>query len=536
MNYINSLKLILSFVITFVITNSFSAFEASADCSTSGGTTCAGYDLCIPSYAIASNLKIRAQGDTCYQNCDQACQTSFSVQSAGKELNDDVISLCNLFCKNNIPFQGGKRTNNLKINSSVDAMTWTYVTPNDYTYFGPYDVTSAEYYMPIVNNASSWVNFNNAGCSSTNLYEPYNTNLDTRNGGTITITLNSPDAGTANEVILCGHDIRKLEPWYNRLYPDPSAHSTPFDSNWSGFPNPSWIYDNTGIIFSARDFAPADPLLFIKNGDWLKISYSGRIYSQWGSPDTTPVPDFIFRKPDNAGNSTNAHATSCAYTDCNWVSQDPNHYMYFLGRPDYSYNINNLNAQTYGFQRTSNLGQNAQITYNKGGGTTTNATIPYSEFIANPVQGLSESFFRLGIVSFDRINPPAWPNGINSGYYTDNYGGQYFNFQPKGCVYNNGHRLEYTITPAGNPPPANAVWTMVPNFVANKANIVSNQQGKVWLRIAKMATNERSGISCTVGQNETCLQQSGYYYLNDYQNQIYNNVSGQYYVDVEVNN
>ena len=55
-------------------------------------------------------------------------------------------------------------------------------------------------------------------------------------------------------------------------------------------------------------------------------------------------------------------------------------------------------------------------------------------------------------------------------------------------------------------------------------------------RIAKMATSERSGVSCTTGQNETCNQQAGYYSLNDYQNQIYNNVSGQYYMNVEVNN
>jgi hypothetical protein len=527
MNSKNNLRLLFCFVITFIFATNFPASEVSATCSTSGGSTCVGYDLCIPSYAIVSGLKIRAQGDTCYTNCDQACQTTYSTVHLGEELNDDIISFCKLLCKSSIPFRSGKRANNLKHNSTVDSIGYTSLYTSNGKIFGHPNLNSDGYWMITPSISPVNINFNGT-CTTNDLYAPYPTNLDTRNGGTITITLTNPDPGTANEVVLCGHDVRKLDPWYNVLYSNPTT--TPFDSSWPSFNSSDWSIVYPGNNPSARSRSPADPILFIKNGDYLKISYAGKITANW-TPDSNSIADFIFRKPDNTGNANSTHETSCGYTDCNWVSQDSNHYMYFLGRPDYSFDVNNLNAQNYGFARTSSLGQTTQISYKIGGGSTVNATIPYAEFVANPVQSFSSSFFRVGIQAIDRISPPSWTS-----YYNDNYGGLYFRFERKGCVYNNGQRIEYTVTPAGSPPPANAVWQMAPAFSANKSIITSTKNGKVWLRIAKMATSERSGVSCTTGQNETCNQQAGYYSLDDYQNQIYNNVSGQYYMNVEVNN
>ena len=533
MNSKNNLRLLFCFVITFIFATNFPASEVSATCSTSGGSTCVGYDLCIPSYAIASGLKIRAQGDTCYTNCDQACQTAYSVQSSGVELNDDIISLCNLFCKNNIQFYSGKRLSTPKPNSADDnqyfTSQWFDVGTADGKSFGEwYKTTSQIYLTSQFNNisfASDW--FYPTTCAINSDQANYNTNLDTRNGGTITITLVNPDPGTANEVILCGHDVRRTEPWYNRFHRNPSASPTPLNSDWSGWPN--WLLDYPGLIYTAKSPTISDPVLFIKNGDWLKISYYGKTIANW-TPDGNAVPDFIFRKPDNTGNANNTHATICNYTDCKWTSLDPNHYMYFVGTGDY---VEGTNYNNYGFTKTSGSGQTTSITYYNTSSQPVTATLPYNEFIANPLQGLSNSFFRMGVMAIDRIiNPSDWA----SGYFGDNWGGMYFKFERKGCVYTNGQRIEYTVTPAGSPPPANAVWQMAPAFSSNKSIITSTKNGKVWLRIAKMATSERSGISCTTGQNETCNQQAGYYSLNDYQNQIYNNVSGQYYMNVEVNN
>lgn len=220
MNSKTNLRLLFCFIITFTITTAFPAFELSADCSTSGGDTCVGYDLCIPNYAIISGFTVRAQGDTCYSHCDQECQNTYSVLSDGQELNDDVISLCQMFCKSSSTFSSVKRFSTLKggYSNAVQYFTVKHseiTTPKkqyNYSLYEPNDRFYRHEITSLFNDISSPISFTNQGCTADDLNQAYDTKLKVKSGSEITITLVTPGDNT---VTLCGHDIRKVDPYFN---------------------------------------------------------------------------------------------------------------------------------------------------------------------------------------------------------------------------------------------------------------------------------------------------------------------------------
>lgn len=520
MNLKNNLMLLLSLVAIWL---TLFVIQANA-CSISGGSDCITYDLCVPGYKKVSNLTIRAQGETCYTNCDQACQTTYSTISAGNELNEDVISLCKLFCKSNLTFSVKKRLSTLKPNT-YDSAYFTALADNIVTSKKFYPFISWDYsYLvtSLFNDMSpSKINFTNNGCSANDLNQAYDTTLDVKIGGRIILTMINPlVANTNNEVVLCGQDVRTIEPEYCPFDRGSGGYTGDW-SGWNGYIYPWW--------YNVRNTFSHDPFFFMKNGDWVKISYYGRSYASWGWPDETQIADFVFRLPDNPGSTTNAHNRTCSYGTCWWASDDRNHFAYFIGKPDYYYNVNDTTAQAIGFTQTSTSGQTTTRSFYRDNTNTVTATFAYEEFTANSLQNLSNSFFRPGFLGFDRIWPSEW-----SDWYSDNYGCQFFRLERKGCVYNNGQRLQYAIVPKGSTPQATD-WQTVPAFSGNTVTITANKKGHVFLKIAKMQPSEQRGISCST-DNATCPEQNGYFTLDDLQAQIYNNVSGQYYLNAEVNN
>ena len=178
-----------------------------------------GYDQC--GSVKVSNLIVRPQGDTCYNNCDVNCQTNYSVKDSSQlELNDDIISLCNMYCKSNISLTSPKRQNSLKpftndpmiyFSAAQGALKPTnskglynlFNNPGQYNY----TITS------LFNTLSSPIVFNSS-CDITNTAK--DSTAPVKSGQTITISLHTPaDATNPNQVALCGHDIRKTDPAFN---------------------------------------------------------------------------------------------------------------------------------------------------------------------------------------------------------------------------------------------------------------------------------------------------------------------------------
>jgi type IV secretion system protein VirB6 len=237
------------------------------------------YSDCIYGFEFGNDKKdsidLRPVGRTCYNTCNDACTSTFSVKENDEELNQDIIYECMRKCQNGETYSAQRR---LGKDPNFD-ITKTYSS-------GLKDVKYKKDSSAKTNlkkcDALQSPNTSDLVIKSDSVYAPYATSVEVKrkaDGSLPAVTIEFPlGDDSENGIAMCGSATKMIEPTYYSL--------TDNDSTWNSIPDNSWHAQNPNRTLTG---------LKVLDGDFLKIEYSG-LYANYVNRITTDIAAEISAK------------------------------------------------------------------------------------------------------------------------------------------------------------------------------------------------------------------------------------------------
>lgn len=407
---------------------------------------------------ISEVLEVTPVGKICKERCNNECNVLSRMQG-NVELNSGIIARCKVACRNGDSFS----TTSLKIPSGSSIVT----DPTTYT------------------TASSC---SKSSTLKDNVLYPHETNTIVNVGDDLQIKLRSVNR-YGDTVSMCGTRETVLTP--NRF--TTMKCSSP------------WCWNGT-------NYAITDTKVFVKDGDIVSISYTGK-YKHWrctGDIDSCPIRDtdrnLLVKKP--SVNSFNP-----PYNDNNYDTLPGESLKVYRRNSDKSIDQSTMEEALNNNRNVSWNGLYAKLDmlYNDDddAGVVDTIGTPLMRF-AGVLDGFSPDYTKIGIQHYDGGGTENWD---------DNSGGYDVSVQTTGCIFTQGERLQYAITEekpdavASTPvsdryqAPVESDWVDVPvNVMIQFEPLQVTKQGKVFFRIKPLDVSEDEAKMPTCSNSDTaCL-------------------------------
>jgi type IV secretion system protein VirB6 len=427
-------------------------------------------DGCYMSWELSDTVKtqvdVKAVGDGCDKLCFEQCSKTFSVSGEGGksshdwgEINQDVIDICQIDCRNGLVKQYEYRT------SAFDFQ--------NYNNKATASITSA---CPTASNDVNSANF-----------VAYDTNQNVNVGDVITLRVigNQFEGGVT---YLCGATTSYLlpNPWSlslaDNVWNNSSQSSSP--QNWH-----------------ARNANFTDVGIDVRNGDYLSItfghsfgSYCDTSLGQCNIPSTNCSQKFNWSKN---GLQVRQPSTQSWGPNNQMMADMPEGNLLCFDNVNADENSitnvieNNKNISWYGLGGRRWTGENAA---DNGG------KYNMYEFAGN-LAGFSNNTTPFGVRHADDVPTTNW---------ADNNGGYMAKITVKRCRFRNGERLQYAIIDKNvdmqNTVPNSWNWQNVNNLDTSLglASINAASEGRLYLRIRPLAANEVDVVTCN-NANQECI-------------------------------
>lgn len=398
--------------------------------------------------SIPEVLAVTPAGKLCQQTCDREC-ARFSRKNGPIEFNTQIIQDCLVKCRAGTVYS----TNKLKLDATtIDTKTYTADVACD-------------------KNSD-----NKLG-----LYYPHETQVVLSDGESVFVKLKNYDS----LISMCGNRIVNIVPEFKNY--DGAEWSKPGNQKYYQ------SLSSNKNKWNARNNIATDIGLYIKDGDFLNITYTGK-YRHWQClgkiDDCTERPGDLnlYIKNPNAPFNTIFNNNNYDYLPGEKLVKPSRSSNGFIYGADYA-------AQQNSSVSWNGLKANLEMIYTDDPDTSKPKDI-YGENnirFSGLLKGFSSKYTKLGIMHFD----------ANKDYWVDNIGGYDLQILSQGCIFGLGQRLQYAIgkekpnnvptTPVSdryNLPEPNS-WVDVPsNVMLDHEPLTVNEQGKLYLRIKPMFWNE----------------------------------------------
>lgn len=469
------LSLITSLMVLFISTSyAFMGFDMPLDAATNYSL----YSQCIYGWNLDSKrtpniLTVRTMGDKCYNTCQSSCAATFGITRPpdGAQENTDPTKTAESVSSSQISKNNSDNQANASVNRDlIEQCLWLCQQGGVYTgLVRQYNVSDKNSLKPYKDSESKLADPSlwKGSCSqyygdpNSADYAFYSNNTIVKQGEKYRITLVSNPSDNiigdqeSNAVYMCG---------YKTVYIYPDIYTTDRLSRLWGSPTKDRNYTNMGSnIWRAKNASWYDTGIDAKDGDYLEIMYGGRYhYACFDNKANCTADDLdydllIKGKTKNGNNS--------------WRAGDINSDDAVLAGHQmkssvlYKLTKNSSEAQQQAATAADQAGSSTPITLGlKGSMILDNriqAYLPDLQFIdpntgaanyndsqyrvntfSGYLQGFSSTAFRrVGIRHYD------WPGANDTSIWFDNVGGYFVNVIWKGCRYDNGQRLQYTIIP-----------------------------------------------------------------------------------------